>query len=141
MGLGQHLRLNNYFCRLHTVGPAFFGKMERRMYALWAYTLVAAVVVFGAGCGTVAAALIFGAYAHYAASYGQRLRTAASYVSHKVHTFAIQRRTAAMQITSICYTTSNADTDIVSMSFKLWPDFHGKDWKMQGKMYLVLAMP
>ena len=56
--------------------------MERRIYALWAYTLVAAVVIFGAGCGAVAAALTFGAYEHYAASYGQRLRTAASYVSY-----------------------------------------------------------
>ena len=67
--------------RLHKVGPIFFGKLERRVYAAWAYTLVVAVVTFGAACGIVAAALTFGAYEHYAASYGQRLRTAASYVS------------------------------------------------------------
>lgn len=56
------------------------GKWERRFYTAWAYLLVLSVVIFGLTCGVTAAGLEFGAYTDYAASYGERLRTAASYV-------------------------------------------------------------
>ncbi len=67
-------------CRLNKVGHLYFGKWERRFYTAWAYLLVLSVVTFGLTCGVVAAGLEFGAYEDYAASYGERLRTAASYV-------------------------------------------------------------
>ena len=63
------------------MGHVYFGRTERYIYTIWTYTLVAANVIFGAACGVVAAGLEFGAYEDYAASYGERLRTAASYVS------------------------------------------------------------
>jgi hypothetical protein len=68
-------------CRLNKVGHLYFGKWERRFYTAWAYLLVLSVVTFGPTCGVVAAGLEFGAYEDYVASYGERLRTAASYVS------------------------------------------------------------
>ncbi len=68
-------------CRLNKVGHLYFGKWERRFYTAWAYLLVLSVVTFGPTCGVVAAGLEFSAYEDYVASYGERLRTAASYVS------------------------------------------------------------
>ncbi|DBA70143.1 TPA: hypothetical protein ACH3X2_012196 [Trebouxia sp. C0005] len=64
---------------LNKVGHVYFGKWERRFYTAWAYLLVLSVVIFGLTCGVTAAGLAFGAYTDYAASYGERLRTAASY--------------------------------------------------------------
>lgn len=89
-------------CRLHKVGSIFFGNIERRVYAAWAYTLVVAVVTFGAACGIVAAALTFGAYEHYAASYGQRLRTAASYVSTSTNSGSLPCTSTSNMSLPIC---------------------------------------
>ena len=67
--------------RLNKVGHLYFGKKERYLYTFCTYTLILAIIVFGPSCGVIAAGLEYGAYTHYAASYGERLRTAASFVS------------------------------------------------------------
>ena len=63
------------------MGHIYFRKWERYIYTAWTYTLVVAIIIFGPICGVIAAGLEYGAYTHYAASYGERIRTAASYVS------------------------------------------------------------
>ena len=36
-----------FFCRINKVGHLYYGKWEQRFYLIWAYVLVASVIIFG----------------------------------------------------------------------------------------------
>lgn len=64
---------------INKVGHLYYSKWEQRIYMIWAYTLVASVIVFGPICGVIAAGLEYGDWDAYGSSYGERLRFGASY--------------------------------------------------------------
>ncbi|KAK9835287.1 hypothetical protein WJX84_003122 [Apatococcus fuscideae] len=64
---------------LQSIGDWYYGKWMKRFYMFYSLLMVASVITFGPICGVIAAGLEYGDYRTRAASYGERLRVAATY--------------------------------------------------------------